>query len=214
MVQGSTGQQRGDRVTAAVPLRRRGRLLARVVTEVFAPTVLLGGQLVAIGWHAGEQAGVSRWWGLLGAVVAVGVPLAYVLRGVRQGRLADHHIPDREHRRVPLLVGMASLTACLLLLLALGAPRELLAVLLSTAVAVVVFVVVTHWWKISIHAGVAAATVVVLVTAYGAAALFTSPVVVLVGWSRVRLAVHTPAQVVVGALVGGLIAALTFPPLR
>ena len=71
---------------------------ARIASEVFAPAVLVAGLMLAVGWHAGEQPGVSRWWGLPGALFAAGIPLVYVLRGVRQGRLSSHHIPEREHR--------------------------------------------------------------------------------------------------------------------
>lgn len=201
-------------MTTYVPLRDRRHRVARVVTELFAPAVLVGGQLVAVGWRAGQAPGVSRWWGLLGALFAVVIPLGYVLRGVRQGRLGDHHIPQREHRRVPLLFGVGSLTVGLLVLWLLGAPRDLLALLASGGAGQLVFIVVTHWWKISIHTGVAAGTVAVLTTVYGPWALAALPVVPLVGWARVRLAAHTVAQVVVGALVGALVAALTFPPLR
>jgi membrane-associated phospholipid phosphatase len=43
--------------------------------------------------------------------------------------------------------------------------------------------------------------------------LVTAPLVVLVGWSRVRLADHTPAQVVVGAMVGATVAGGVFSAL-
>ena len=203
-----------DAVVAHVPVRDRRYLAARVITEVFAPAVLVGAQLVAVGWHAGQVAGVSRWWGLLGALFAVVIPFAYVLRGIRHGGLVNHHIPDRERRRVPLLFGVASLGCGLVVLWALGAPRELLALLVAGGAGLLVFLTITHWWKISIHTGVAAGTVAVLVTVYGPVAFAALPVVPLVGWARLRLAAHTLAQVIVGAGVGALVAALVFPSLR
>ena len=187
---------------------------ARIASEVLAPAVLVAGLLLVVGWHAGDQPGVSRWWGLPGVLFTVGIPLAYVLRGVRQGRLSNHHIPEREHRRIPMLFAIASVTVGLLALLLFGAPREVLALLAAGGVGLVVFTVVTHWWKMSIHAGVAAGTAATLIAIYGPLALLCVPLVLLAGWSRVRLSAHTSAQVIAGALVGALIAGTVFPALR
>jgi len=188
--------------------------LARVASEVFGPAVLVAVLLLVVGWHAGDAPGVSRWWGLPGALFAAGIPMAYVLRGVRNGSLSNHHIPEREHRRLPLLFGIASVTVGLTALVLLGAPREVLALMGAGAAGLLVFTAVTHWWKMSIHAGVAAGTVATLVAVYGPVALVGAPLALLACWSRLRLSAHTMAQVVAGALVGALIAGTVFPALR
>ncbi|GIF10837.1 hypothetical protein Ate01nite_08690 [Actinoplanes teichomyceticus] len=191
-----------------------GDRIARIISEVLAPAVLVAALLMVVGWHAGETPGVSRWWGLPGAVFAAVIPLGYVLHGVRTGRLTDHHIPDRADRRVPLLFGLGSLAAGLVVLVLLGAPREVLALLAAGGVGLVIFALVTRWWKMSIHAGVAAGTLATLTAIYGPAALLGAPLVLLGGWARVRLTAHTPAQVVAGALAGAVVAGVIFPALR
>ncbi|MFI5932890.1 phosphoesterase PA-phosphatase [Actinoplanes sp. NPDC051494] len=188
--------------------------LARITTEVLAPAVLVAALMLVVGWHAGDTPGVSRWWGLPGAVFAAGIPLAYILRGVRKGSFTSIHIPEREHRRVPLLFGVASVLVGLTALILLGAPRDVLALLGAGGTGLVIYAVVTHWWKMSIHAGVAAGTAATLTALYGPIMLLTVPLVLLAGWARVRLSAHTTAQVVVGALVGALIAGTVFPALR
>lgn len=187
--------------------------LAHAVSEVLAPAVLVAGLLLAVGWQAGDD-GASRWWGVPGAVFGAALPFAYVVRGVRQGRFTDHHIPEREHRRVPLVFGATSLAAGLVLLIVFDAPRDVPALLAAGAAGLAVFATVTHWWKISIHSGVAAGTVAVLVAVFGPVALAAVPLVPLVGWARVRLGAHTVAQVITGALAGALIAGTVFPALR
>ncbi|GID27606.1 phosphoesterase PA-phosphatase [Paractinoplanes brasiliensis] len=187
---------------------------ARVITEVFAPGVLVALLLLVVGFHAGGEPGVSRWWGAPAALFAAGIPMAYVVRGVRRGRLTSHHIPEREHRRGPLLFGMVSVAIGTTALVALGAPRELLALLAAGITGLVVFGVVTAYWKMSIHSGVAAGTVAVLVAVHGPVALIAVPLVPLVGWSRLVLSAHTLAQVIAGTLVGALIAGTVFPVLR
>ncbi|GGN16990.1 membrane-associated phospholipid phosphatase [Actinoplanes campanulatus] len=200
----------------AVAEDRRNALdrLATVVSEVLAPAVLVAALLLTVGWHAGDTPGVSRWWGLPGALFAAVIPLGYVLHGVRKGRLTNHHIPERAARRIPLLFGTASLIAGLLVMLALGAPREVLALLTAGGTGLAVFALVTHWWKMSIHAGVAAGTLTALTAVYGPLILIGTPLVLLGCWARVRLTAHTPAQVVAGALAGLIIAGTIFPALR
>jgi hypothetical protein len=188
--------------------------LARLASEVFAPAVLVAALMLVVGRHAGDEPGVSRWWGLPGAVFAAGIPLVYVLRNVRRGRLTNHHIPEREDRRKPLLFGLASVAVGLLALIVLGAPRDVIALLAAGGTGLLIFTVVTHWWKMSIHAGVAAGTVTTLVALYGPVALIGVPFALLACWARIRLSAHTPAQVVAGALVGALIAGTVFPLAR
>lgn len=188
--------------------------IARMVSEVLGPAVLVAALMLIVGWHAGDTPGVSRWWGLPGALFAAGLPFAYVLRAVRKGKVTDHHIPEREHRRGPLLFGVGSVAAGLAALILLGAPRDILALLGAGGVGLLVYTAVTHWWKMSIHAGVVAGTVATLVAVYGPIALIGVPFVPLAAWARVRLSAHTMAQVVAGALVGAFIAGTVFPALR
>jgi membrane-associated phospholipid phosphatase len=187
--------------------------LARVVTEATAPAVLVAVLLVAVGWHSARRGLDGLGWGLLATVFASGIPIAYILGGVRRGRLTDHHVRLPEQRRIPLLVGLASAAGGLALLAALGAPRPVLALVAAGVVGLVVAVSVSHWWKMSIHSAVAAGTLVVLASTFGPQVLLGSPLLALVGWSRVRLGDHTVGQVVAGAALGALVAVTVFTPL-
>ncbi|SCL59543.1 PAP2 superfamily protein [Micromonospora citrea] len=190
---------------------RPGRTLriARLVTELTAPAVLVSLLTVAVGWHSARGVhGLA--WGLLATLFVSGIPFAYIVGGVRRGRFTDHHVGVREQRRVPLLFGLCSVAAGLALLAVLGAPRPVLALAAAGLVGLVVAVAVSHWWKMSIHSAVAAGTVVVLVSTFGAALLATAPLLVLVGWSRVRLRDHTVPQVLAGGLLGALVAGFVF----
>jgi membrane-associated phospholipid phosphatase len=73
---------------------------------------------------------------------------------------------------------------------------------------------INHFWKSSIHAGVAAATTVVLTMVFGPLLLLTSAITAAVGWSRVHLRDHTTAQVLVGAAIGASVAGVVFGALR
>ncbi|MFF8649236.1 hypothetical protein ACF06D_13475 [Streptomyces griseoluteus] len=192
--------------TAAAPAERRS---ARLVTEVLAPANLVVGVLLVIGWHSTNSlAGVG--WGLLAGAFCGGLPIAYIVAGVRRGRWTDKHLKVRSQRWVPLFVTLASVLVGTSLLLALDAPREVVALVAG----LVLTMAVTVWWKVSVHTAVASGVAVVITVAFGwwAALLFLG--VAAVGWSRVSLRDHTKAQVIVGTLLGGTAAAVVFAGLR
>jgi membrane-associated phospholipid phosphatase len=203
--------------SAAPPAARSGTggaRLARVLTEVFAPAVLAAVLPPVIGVHAAASAGAGLAWGLLAALFCAVIPFAMILRGVRRGRLSDRHIGERSQRTRPLLFGLGSVTVGIALLVAGGAPRELTALIVASFAGGVVATAINHFWKSSIHTGVAAGSAVVLVIVFGPLLLLSGVVVAAVGWSRVRLKDHTVAQVVVGAAIGALVAGVVFGLLR
>lgn len=188
--------------TAAVPDERRS---ARLVTEVLAPANLVIGVLLVIGWHSTSSL-AGAGWGLLAGAFCGGLPIAYIVAGVRRGRWTDKHLKVRSQRWIPLFVTLGSVLVGTGLLLALDAPREVVALVLTMAV--------TIWWKVSVHTAVASGVAVVITVAYGwwAALLFLG--VAAVGWSRVSLRDHTTAQVIAGTILGGTAAAVVFAGLR
>ncbi|WP_328722666.1 hypothetical protein OHT52_26330 [Streptomyces sp. NBC_00247] len=195
---------------AAAPAERRS---ARLVTEVLAPPHLVVLVLIVIGVHSTGSLG-GAGWGLLAGVFCGGLPIAYVVAGVRRGRWSDKHLKIREQRWTPLFVTLASVLAGTGLLLALDAPREVVALVAAMIAGLLLTMAVTVWWKVSVHTAVASGIAVVVTVAYGwwAALLFLG--VAAVGWSRVSLRDHTTAQVVAGAVLGGTAAAAVFAGLR
>ncbi|SIQ60388.1 phosphatase PAP2 family protein [Micromonospora avicenniae] len=206
----------GGGAPGPVPVPRSGPALrlARLITELTAPAVLVPVLMITVGWHSTRGGVAGLGWALLAVIFVSGIPFAYIVGGVRRGRLTDHHVGQREQRRVPLLVGLCSVVVGLVLLVGFGAPRPVVALAVAGAVGLVVAVTVSHWWKMSIHSAVAAGAMVILVLTFGARLLVVAPLLALVGWSRVRLRDHTVPQVVVGALVGGLVAGVVFAALR
>lgn len=187
--------------------------VARVVTEVFAPGVLVVAVLLAVGWYSSRSpAGLG--WGLLSALFCGIIPYAVLLLGVRRGWWTDRHVRERRQRVAPLLMVITCVALGIATLVLLDAPRELFALVVAMLTALVITLVITLGWKISVHTSVAGGASVVLMLTYGALTAVTVPVVAVIGWSRVRLRDHTPAQAVVGAVFGAVVAATVFSLLR
>jgi hypothetical protein len=188
--------------------------VARALTEVFAPAVLAAALPIVIGVHAGRTAPTGLAWGLLASVFSAIIPYAMVWYGVRRGRLSDRHIGVREQRTRPLVLGLVSVLVGLALLGLFGAPRELVALVVALFVGGLAATVINHFWKLSVHASVAAGSMMVLVLAFGPDLLATVIVVAAVGWSRVRLRDHTTWQVVAGTVIGAVVTGPVFGLLR
>lgn len=202
--------QRNVAAAAATP----GLRLARWITNVLGPAPVVGALLIVIALHSSPTIVAAIGWSLLTIAFAVVVPFAYLVRGVRRHRYTDIHIRRREQRALPLLVGIGSVLIGLTLLLILGAPRELIALVSAMVAGLLLTLSVTVIWKISVHAAVWAGTVVILALAFGPAWLVMVAPAGLVGWARVKLGDHSIAQVIAGYALGAAVAAVVFTLIR
>jgi membrane-associated phospholipid phosphatase len=114
-----------------------------------------------------------------------------------------------------ILVAATSVIAGLALMLLLDAPRDLVALVVAMLGGLALTFAATRWWgKVSFHTAVAAGTATTLGLVFGPW-LYTSWVLVAtIAWSRVRLAEHTLAQSVLGAVLGAVAAGVIFPLFR
>jgi hypothetical protein len=71
------------------------------------------------------------------------------------------------------------------------APRQLVVAMLAGLAATLV---VTLWWKLSVHSAAAGGTVAILALTFDPTLTLAVPAVALVTWSRVRLGDHTPPR--------------------
>ena len=197
-------------MTETPATRSRSEHLARLISEVsrrstrsssccsssvFTPPVLRRGLLL----------------GGVASLFAGGIPYAVLATGVRRGRFTDMHLSRREERPVMMAIGLASVTIGLGLMVLLDAPRELFALVGAMVAGVAVALVVSAFWKISIHTSVTAGSATILALVFGPWALVLTPLVIAVAWARVRLGAHTVSQVLVGAAVGAAVAYASVP---
>jgi membrane-associated phospholipid phosphatase len=194
-----------------IPRRLR---VARLVGELLSPPPILVALAMIVAWDSSPTLGMAVVWGGIAAVFASVLPYALILRGVRQGRLSDRNISLREQRIRFGGVAITSILVGLAVLVAFDAPAEMVALLVSIAVGLACGWVITLWWKISVHAAIAAGAVTVLVLVSGTALLAAWPLVALIAWSRVEVGDHTPAQVLAGVALGIVVNATTFPLLQ
>jgi membrane-associated phospholipid phosphatase len=201
-------RHRDQEVAQRLPRRMR---IARLVGEVLSPPPIIVVLALVVAWASSPTLGMAVVWGAIAAVFAGVLPFAIILRGVRRGRLTDKNIGLREERIKFAVVALTSIGIGLWLLVALDAPTEMVGLLVSLVVGVVWGWLVTVWWKISVHAAIAAGAATVLVLLFGPALLAVWPLVALIAWSRVQVGGHTAAQVLAGVALGIVVNAAIFP---
>lgn len=189
---------------------RGRRAVARVITELSAPAPLTAVAIAIVAGHSAASPGAAIGWALLGGLFAPLLPLAHLLRQVRTGRVSDHHVAVRQQRPRILAIALLSVTVGLALLATLGAPRPLIALLIAGASSIAAALVVSFWWKLSIHMVAVGGVLTVCALIFGPAVLALTPLVPIVGWARIELTAHTPAQVAVGALLGSAVGGCVF----
>ena len=123
--------------------------LAQTITEVLAPPHLVIGLLVVVGAASHRSSVLGAAWGLAAALFVGVLPYAGVLLDVRRGKLASRHIPERVHRLAPIVLTAASVAVGVTLLVLLGAPRDLVALVGAMLAGLAATGLVTTVWKIS-----------------------------------------------------------------
>jgi membrane-associated phospholipid phosphatase len=193
----------------------RLRRAAVIITELSSPTLLAPALLIAVSIEVQVRDGrQALLWGLLAGVAVGVIPLAFLRLGVRRGRWNDHHVRQQESRPLPLIVAACSVAAGLVLLVLGHAPSRITALVVAMLIGLVAVLLVSVWWKVSIHAAVAAGTAIILSQSFGVTGLAIGIIVaVAAAWSRLAAGDHTLMQVAVGLAIGAT-AALLYLPLQ
>ncbi|MGW3072928.1 MULTISPECIES: hypothetical protein [unclassified Kitasatospora] len=192
--------------TAPAPTSRT--VWARRITDGLEPKNVILVLLPLLGGLRYGWPGIG--WALFAVLFAAVVPTLIIRYGMRRGTVTDRHVGRRQRRLTVFPLIMASVLLSFAVMIALDAPTDLTALVLAMFASLVPILVITAWWKVSVHTAVATGAVVCLAVALGPLWLLLGPLVPVIGWSRVVLRDHTTAQTVVGAVVGAVTAGLTF----
>lgn len=172
--------------------------LAHVVSEISNPLfIALPTFLIISLSSAPDILHALLWW--IVAVLGISIaPLLFIWRGVRKGQYSDHHVSKREQRFIPLLFGLGCMAAAFVLLYFLGTSRVLIATVTAVIVACGISLLITRYWKISLHLVGMAGAVTVFTLMFGPRLLLLSPLVALVAWARWQVRAHTALQALAG----------------
>jgi membrane-associated phospholipid phosphatase len=190
----------------AEEVTERGYRVAQFISVVALPPLLAIATIVAMASHAIADPVEAARVALVSSFFIAIAPVLYIAFLLRTNRVAGGvDLALKEERWRPYLVGIGSCILGFLVLMRLSAPHSILLLTMCYAVNTAVMALITQRWKISAHAAGAALPATALVAVFGAAALAFAVIVPVVCWARVRVHMHTVAQVSAGAVIGSLL---------
>ena len=129
------------------------------------------------------------------------LPLSSTYYLVRKGIIPDIYASDRATRTEPFLWAMASYLMGVTALMYFNAPFVITALMACYFVNTIVMLIITMYWKISIHAVGVTGPVTALVFQLGARMLPFFLLMLPVAWARIELKAHNRLQVAAGAIL-------------
>lgn len=130
---------------------------------------------------------------------AAPIILFVVLR--KRKKLVDLDASIKEERTIPFLISVGFYLIGLVILIGFKVNIISIAFWFCYISNTLITIFINKRWKISAHAMGAAGPLAAVTYSFGPIALFFLVFVLLVGWSRIQLKVHTPAQVLAGILL-------------
>ncbi len=189
-------------------LKPRYVRIARHISNILAPATISVPMILLVAFYrASSLASALAYAGLTLFFLSIG-PFTYILIGVRLGKLSDVDVSKRSERVGPFIFGLISVCLGWFALVLTHGPAPLISTVIVTAISGLIMLVITLWWKISLHASSLGAAATILTVLYGSVMLPTFALLVLVSWSRVVLRRHTLAQVIAGSLLSIALSAL------
>jgi membrane-associated phospholipid phosphatase len=172
------------------------KTIAQVISAVFnAPFVSLYA-FVALILYLSTPAAPTLL--LIAVIFGTALPTGVILYMRKRGIIRDVYASERGTRFKPFLAALVSYLIGMLLLLALSAPKSVIALMACYVVNTAVMTLITLKWKISIHASGVAGPATFFVFMLGPVMLPLLLVILPVGWARITLGAHTRNQVLAG----------------
>jgi membrane-associated phospholipid phosphatase len=184
--------------------------LATFISDGLNPLVIGLIILASLSFDATSTAAEALKWFFLVVGLCFLPTLLIASYLVRTGRM-DALFSNRRHQRHRIyVIGLFFNVLAMLTLSWMHAPVALIAALVAGLASVVSFAFINLWWKISVHASITSALVVVLHLLYGWWAIPSLILVPVMGWSRIKLAQHTLGQVAAGSALSAVIVIAMF----
>jgi membrane-associated phospholipid phosphatase len=184
--------------------------LARLTTNVLNPFVASFIMMVLLAFRGTAGTLEAIKWASISVALSVLPVLGAIIYLVWQKKLDGVFVNPRQQRTmIYLLASVLGIVGWLVLRYG-GGPELLEATFAAGLVAIVIFMVINLFWKISLHTAFVSGAVAVLIIVYGAAAAWSVLLLPPVAWARMALKQHSAVQVVAGTILAAAIVTLVF----
>jgi membrane-associated phospholipid phosphatase len=186
------------------------RNIAMLTSSIVNPFLVSAGLVLSIALTVTSSTAEGVKWFLISVAISILPVFILVLFLFKYHRVNSIFFTVRAQRNKVYAVAVVLIGVDCAVLFFLKAPLMLVALFVAVFLIGLVFAVVNHWWKISIHTAAVTIAVVALFVLYGQKAAIAIVLLPLVAWSRVEIEHHSPAQVIGGGILAGLIILLVY----
>ncbi len=184
--------------------------LAESISNILNPFLLSVAVIILLAVKSELSVSEAVKWALIAIAMSVLPIFIVVICLVRQKKLEGVFVNPRNQRNgIYVLSSTLGAIACGVMWY-LNAPRLLSVTFTAGLAAIVVFMIINRFWKISLHTAFTSASVTIITIVYGSLGAFTILLLPPVAWSRIKLKQHSPAQVTTGALLSAAIVVMVF----
>ena len=192
-----------------MPLETRKKI-ANLLSNILNPFVVGLITILFLSFESTSSTADALKWSLILTAVGILPVFLAMLYLARKGKLDSIFTSVRQQRTgVYLLAAVCAVTGGVIIAF-LEAPPELRATFVAGFSAVIVFMVINFWWKISLHIAFITASATVLIILYGYIGAISVVILPMMAWARVESGQHTPAQVAAGAFLAMVITVVVF----
>ena len=179
--------------------------IARLTSSILNPFLVSFITVILLSWNATNSLADALKWTAIALVLSVLPVFAFVVYQVRRRRL-DSIFPETQGQRnkIYILATFVGAAGCGVLW-AFDAPELLTITFTAGLAAIIIFMSINFYWKISLHTAFIAAAATVLTLVFGVQVAWVFVLLPLVAWARLELKMHTPAQVAAGAALAAAI---------
>lgn len=183
----------------------------RIVSDVFSPPVVWATLAFPIAFKDASNSGEGLLWAFTYIGMVCLIPLLFIVIQVKRGVITDLHLEVREQRIAPFLVTLIGSGLAFGILRLIATTSVMPAFALFSFIQLAIMLGITLMWQISIHAICIAGATVTSGLLFGwSVGLLIAPLIIIVGLARIKLHRHTPAQVIIGALIGIVMTLILF----
>ena len=186
------------------------RQIASLTSHILNPFAVSLVVILLLSFESASSIADALKWSLILIAVSILPVFSVMVYLASSGRLDSIFTNVRGQRtKVYALAAVCAVVGGVIITY-LGAPLVLRATFVAGLSAVVVFMFINLWWKISLHIAFVAASVTVLVILYGPIGAISVVFLPLIAWARIESGHHSPAQVTGGAILAAVITVVAF----
>lgn len=135
------------------------------------------------------------------------MPFIYIILAVKFGLLTDIHVALKGQRGVPFKVAIVGSLIILVTYYFMHVPEQLSTMALALVVNGVVFIFLTKYWKVSMHAASFASAVTIAGILIGSNVFWFYLLLIPIFWARMYRKKHTLWQLILAAVISSLLTA-------